>query len=136
MALVSTPVSLRERVGWIDALRGFALLLFRSRSDRTLIRWAIGLLVSPVVIYGVLVLVRFSPGAGGPGLALDAAEILRRMTAGSLRDYLAMNAFGLIFRWLDLLTSLRRAKVIGMFLLGLWAGRRTLHARLDASASY
>lgn len=46
MAAASAPVPVRERVEWIDALRGFALLPFRTRSsDRTVPGWALGMLI-------------------------------------------------------------------------------------------
>jgi uncharacterized protein len=74
------------------------LLPFRTRSDRAILWWAAGFLVSPVAIYAVL----------------------------------ATNAFALLFRWYDLIISVRPAKVIGMFLLGLWTGRRTLHLAIES----
>src|SRR5262245_56617705 len=109
------------------ALCGFVLLPFRARSDRAILWWAAGFLVAPVGIYAVLYGVSGHAASNEGPLPFDLAEIARRMTRGSVLEYLATNAFALSFRWYDLIISVRPAKVIGMFLLGLWTGRRTLH---------
>ena len=116
------------------ALCGFALLPFRSRSDRTLLTWAFGLLLAPVGVYAlVAVATAFVPlRTGGSGPPFDMAQVVRWMTHGTLWDYFSTNAFGLLFRWFDLVISLRPAKVMGMFLLGLWTGRRMLHTNLES----
>ena len=113
------------------ALCGFVLLPFRTRSDRTILWWAFGFLVAPVAVYAVLALVNGHAATNEGPLPFDLAEIARRMTRGTVFEYLATNAFALLFRWYDLIISLRPAKVMGMFLLGLWTGRRMLHTAIE-----
>jgi uncharacterized protein len=43
------------------ALCGFVLLPFRTRSDRTILWWAVGFLVAPVAVYAVLALSTGTP---------------------------------------------------------------------------
>src|SRR5262245_22487691 len=114
------------------ALCGFVLLPFRARSDRMVLWWAVGFLVAPVAIYAVLLLVHGHAASNEGPFPFDLAEIGRRMTRGTTFDYLATNAVGLTFRWYDLIISARPAKVIGMFLLGLWTGRRMLHTAIES----
>src|SRR5262249_54641787 len=118
------------------ALCGFVLLPFRTRSDRTVLRWAFGFLVAPIVFYTMLTLITGGHPAGNEGpLPFDFGEIGRRMTRGTAWEYLSTNAFALLFRWYDLIISLRPAKVMGMFLRGLWAGRRMMHMEIESQRS-
>lgn len=114
------------------ALCGFVLLPFRTRSDRTIVWWAFGFLVAPIVCYSILALVVGHPPANEGPLPFDLTEIARRMTRGTNFEYFATNAFALTFRWYDLIVSLRPVKVMGMFLLGLWTGRRMMHTAVES----
>ncbi len=127
------------------ALCGFALLLFRARADRTLLTWAAVLLVLPVVQYAAMWAV-FDPNDPtllvivNPGLVLfsvgDAATRalgIDGMTAfqtGGWGDVLKTNLVGVFYRYGDLFWSGRFFKVFGIFLIGLWAGRRLMAGTL------
>ncbi len=125
------------------ALMGVILLLFRGQSNRSLIRWAIGLWLVPVAWSA---LIHF----GGIDLAEPIGQLgLRTLTAagidvsvGPLAFYrdsnfveaLAQRPGEAFFRLSDLVYQMRFTKVLGMFLLGLWIGRRKLYSKLDQYA--
>lgn len=110
------------------ALLGFALLAFRTRSDATLLRWALVLLALPVVQYAVM-LVLF--GGAAPDPAAEAAratfmsDVVRTMATGTWPEVARLNVGGVLLgRYPDLLFTGRPFKVLATFLLGLWIGRR------------
>ncbi len=127
------------------ALCGFALLLFRERSDRTLLVWAAVLLVLPVVQYAAMwavfdpddptLMAVVNPGnllypladAAGEALGLDGPSAL---ATGGWLAVLKTNLVGAIYRYGDLSWSGRFFKVFGIFLIGLWAGRRMMAGTL------
>ncbi len=117
------------------ALLGFLLLRFRQSTDRTLLRVAAACLVLPVVIYLLMLAGSLAMGSGTPTAPPTAdagpdptAEFVAMMTTawreGSWLDSFRANLFGLAGRWVDLFISVRFPKVFGMFLLGLYLGRR------------
>lgn len=121
---------------------GFILLLFRRVSERTLLGWAAGLLLLPVLQYAVVML------AGGglhPGTPFEIAGMhvrqrLGLFEAGTRMDtmqggywlWLKANVAGAFFRYSNLFYSGRFFKVLAMFLLGFYVGRRQIVQRLDA----
>ena len=125
------------------ALIGAVLLLFRRQSDRALIRWAVVLWMVPA---GWSALIHF----GGVNLAqpiFDAGlATLNSMgvdvSVGPLKDYrdtgflaaLAFRPGEALIRLSDLVYQMRFTKVLGMFLVGLWVGRRAIYADLDRYA--
>ena len=125
------------------ALMGAVLLLFRKASARALIGWAIGLWTVPVAWSAMIHFGGVNPAAPifGMGVqALTAAGI--DVSVGPLpyyRDWnfveaLAQRPGEAFFRLGDLVYQMRFTKVLGMFLIGLWVGRRAVHAKLDDHA--
>ena len=123
------------------ALMGFALLLFRNFSDRALLRWAVLLWLAPVAWSAVIHLagIDFSKPLYDQGLrTLVAAGI--DVSVGPLAYYrdtgfieqLAGRPGEAFFRLGDLVYQLRFAKVLAMFLIGLWVGRRAIYAEPGA----
>ena len=119
------------------ALMGFVLLLFRRTSDRALIAWAGALWLVPVAWSALIHL-------GGIDLAKPLYGLgMRTLTAagidvsiGPLAYYrdtgfaaqLAARPGEAFFRLGDLVYQMRFAKVLAMFLIGLWVGRRAIYA--------
>jgi uncharacterized protein len=122
----------------IYALMGFALLLFRNKSDESLLKWAFWLVVVPIATY-VLLYIAFT--------AFAPADIQSRIEAGQIEgwnrtvttvresnylqiitdfnlDYVAGRYGGLIFQ-------MRLPKILAMFLLGLWAHRKGFFQNLS-----
>lgn len=122
------------------ALVGLVLLLFRNVSDRTLLLWAVLLWIAPIFWMAAIAFLEFRPGAPLRG----AAQAVFRSLLGyvpdgplevySQRDYLLLVKLhlGEIFiRLRGFVDSLRPAKVLAMFLMGLWIGRRMIYVRLE-----
>lgn len=123
---------------FLYALTGFFLIPFRGREDRTLLVWAAALLVLPILLQ---IFVAASAGALDPGAPIKT--LARQMDAhfgysdktpwgtvlsgGGWREYFAFVLPGPFYRLADLLSSHRLPKVLAMFLVGYFVGRR-MHA--------
>jgi uncharacterized protein len=127
------------------ALLGFVLIAFRGASDRTLLVTAAALLVSPILIDFTIMLSggRLDPGAPFLwlseamferwfGIADGEAAIFDLVLDGGVIGLLQWNLPGPFYRIADLLSTSRLPKVFGMFLIGLWLGRRQLFRNVDA----
>ncbi len=114
---------------WVYALLGFALLPFRSLRPNTILACAIALLLAPVPFYAVCYLV--APGFNTDDLipnALTLRSVVDLYATGSYPVVLGVTFEDMLFRFKELFFSGRYFKVLGMFLLGVWAGRmRILH---------
>lgn len=125
------------------ALVGFLLLLFRRASDRMLLLWAILLWIVPVLWTAAIVGLGFRPGAPFRDAAFAVFQMFHLQVAeGPLPvyaqgDYLLLVKLhlGEIFlRIGDFVRSMRPTKVLAMFLIGLWVGRRMIYVKLDQYA--
>ncbi|HSM59372.1 MAG TPA: DUF418 domain-containing protein, partial [Longimicrobiales bacterium] len=121
------------------ALLGFALLLFRKRRERTLLIWAGVLIVAlPILLSSVpLVIASASPEAG-PDPAAQLAEMADRngellalFASADPAQIVRGNLSMLQLQWLSP-KSLFLVTLFGIFLLGLYAGRRRLFEHPDA----
>ena len=121
------------------ALMGALLLLFRNQSDRALLQWAIALWLLPVAWSAMIHFAGVNParpifGLGVGTLAASGIDV----SVGPFEFYrdadfvaaLAARPGEAFFRLGDLVYQMRFTKVLGMFLVGLWIGRRALYARL------
>ncbi|GAA3997986.1 DUF418 domain-containing protein [Sphingomonas humi] len=119
------------------AVMGCVLLLFRKVGDRALIRWAIFLWLVPI---GWSALIHFADinladpiyGAAMRGFAAQGIDLTMSPAAWyNSADYaaqLASHPSEVLLRIGDLTYQMRPTKVLGMFLIGLWIGRRSLFA--------
>lgn len=122
------------------ALMGAVLLLFRRLSDRALLWsaaacWLIPLAWSAAIHFG-----GFRPDEPIFGLAirmitaagLDVSQGPLPLYSGpEFWPHLKAHPGEMLIRLGDLVYQMRFTKVLGMFLVGLWIGRRALYARLD-----
>ncbi len=123
------------------ALLGLILPLFRNCSNRTLLVWAVVLILSPILIDIVKILIQWSPFQVFMPIAMpiDMAngvteENWRTFVHGDqagFREWGAMQDTGIIYRYADLLNSNRFFKVMGIFVLGLYVGRNRIYANLE-----
>lgn len=127
------------------ALLGFVLIAFRDASDRTLLVTAVALLASPILIDFTIMLSggRLDPGApflrlgeamfeGWFGITGGEAAVWDLVLNGGLMGLLQWNLPGPFYRFADLLSTSRLPRVLGMFLIGLWVGRRELFRKVEA----
>jgi uncharacterized protein len=119
------------------ALMGAVLLLFRKASDRALIRWAAALWLVPIAWSALIHFAGINvadPIYGAAMRGLEAQGVDLKMSpaswykGASFMTQLAVHPAEVLLRIGDLTYQMRPAKVLGMFLLGLWIGRRALFA--------
>jgi len=124
------------------ALIGLVLPLFRKCSDKTLLIWAAALILSPILIDIVCVLIDLKKGS----FLEDVAKSIDKKTGVPTDDSYGQYLFkkgsgwqewrnwqqsGFFWRYSDLIGSNRIPKVLGMFLLGFYAGRKMIYANLE-----
>jgi uncharacterized protein len=121
------------------AVIGFALVPFIRRDDRSVVRWAIGMLLLPILLYAVLLVgaraaaVPSEPTAGAPPQFLtDAAA---GFANGSYVDVVKGNVIFTVAQVVRRFLLMFFPRVFGMFLLGFYIGRRRIFANLDAHRS-
>ena len=128
------------------ALVGFALVPFFGLPSRTLLAWVMGLLAIPVIAYALMWGMGMADPLGpppadlvnptlGPTGGFNPITFMIAGFRGGYVDVLQANLVGLFGRWVDLLITLRPAKVLGMFVLGLWIGQQGVARDLDAHAA-
>lgn len=124
------------------ALLGMLLPLFRKCSDRTLVIWAVTLLLLPLLIDAVKVMTQFKTGAFLENMALQVDKKTGLPADDGWRQYLyapgsgwkewrVWQASGIYYRYAYIIESNRIPKVLGLFILGLWAGRKMIYNNLD-----
>ena len=119
------------------ALMGAVLLLFRKAADRTLLATAALLWVAPIAWSALIHLggINLADPLYGQGMAAlkaagidtDISPLVYYRDTGFVGQ-LAVHPPEIWFRLGDFVYQLRPAKVLAMFLVGLWVGRRAIHA--------
>ena len=118
------------------ALLGFALIPFLRRDDRSVLRWAAALLLAPIALYALLLLVAGqgpAPAPSGDGAALPAVMVAasQGFIDGNYLQVVKGNVVFTIANVVRRFLLMFFPRVVGMFLLGFWAGRNGVFARLD-----
>lgn len=115
----------------VYALMGFVLLLFRNRSDRSLLKSVLVLMIVPVLWYALLLglFVAFAP----PDITstIETAMIdqwhTTRQTVSQGGYWQIISEYNLTYiigRYIGLVMQMRLPKILAMFLLGVYAYRR------------
>ena len=122
----------------VYAVIGFILLLFRRKSDQSLLKWALWLMIVPVIYFAVLLVLflAFAPPETATVVEKAQAEMFQSamnvVPAGGFfqitREY---NVGMVIGRWAGLLLQMRLPKILAMFLLGFYAYRTRYFQRPD-----
>ncbi len=124
------------------ALVGFILPLFRNCSDKALLIWAVVLIASPILIDCIKVLLNVHVAGflenfaksidKKTGLPTDENFSKYLFKEGSgWKEWRNWQASGWIYRYSYLVESNRIPKVLGMFLLGFYAGRKNIYSNLE-----
>lgn len=123
------------------ALIGLVLPLFRNCTNKSLLIWAIVLILSPIAIDAIKLIVKWGPG----DFLMSMAERIDKrngIIGEEWRTYLFKDGSGLqefgnyqktafMYRYSTLLNTNRIPKVLGMFLLGFYVGRTMMYANLQ-----
>ena len=127
---------------FLYALIGMSLPLFRKFSDRALVVTATLLILSPIILDCLYILFHAKPGDGLERLAMSTdirngiptdstyANYLFKSGSG-FHEWRNWQASGWAYRYSYILDSNRIPKVLGMFLLGFYAGRKMLYLHLE-----
>lgn len=115
----------------VYAVMGFLLLLFRNKSDKSLLKWAFWLMVVPILTYILIyfLFVAFVPPETVAGFDAMQMEMwnnaLQTISHGSyLHIFTHFNLEFVAGRWAALILQMRMPKILAMFLLGFYAYRR------------
>src|SRR6266850_4329201 len=123
----------------IYALMGFLLILFRKKTNRSLLKWAIVLLIIPILTYILIYILFVAFVPPGAVAGLDAAEIafwreaVRKVPQSSyLQVVTGYNLNMIAGRYASLILEMRLPKLLAMFLLGSYAYRRGFFQNLSS----
>lgn len=126
---------------FLYAMIGFLLPLFRKCSDRTLLVWAVCLILSPILIDIIKVLTHWTPSEPFVKMAMkidtkngipqtdDFAFFLFKRGSG-YEEILKWCQGGFFWRYQYIIESNRIPKVLGMFLIGFYVGRKLMYVNL------
>jgi uncharacterized protein len=111
------------------ALLGFALVPFMRRDDRTVLRWAVAMLLLPIPLYALIAagvgLAQAPPAVAADGtLPPVLAGVVEGFAHGTYADVVQGNAVFAAAQVGRRFVLMFFPRVFGMFLLGLWIGRR------------
>ena len=126
---------------FLYALVALILPLFRKCSDKALLIWAAALIASPILIDVVKVLSNIKTGSFLETIALSIdkqsgitdenfGQYLYKDGSG-WQEWRNWQASGYFWRYSYIIESNRIPKVLGMFLLGFYAGRKMIYASLE-----
>ena len=124
------------------ALIGMILPLFRKFSDKALLITAAVLILSPIIIDCIYILLHAKSGDGLERLAMSIDKKNGIPTDSTYATYLYKPGSGFhewrnwqesgwAYRYSYILDSNRIPKVLGMFLLGFYAGRKMMYLHLE-----
>ena len=117
------------------ALLGFALIPFLRKDDRAVLRWAAAMCLAPIAFYVLGALALAVAGAQPPPRGGDLPPVLatarEAFARGSYADVLMGNVVFTLANAARRVGLMFFPRMFGMFLIGLWIGRRLL-SDLDA----
>lgn len=125
------------------ALLGMTLPLFRKCSNKTLLILSATLILSPIILDCIYLLIKAKPGNALERLAMSIDEkngipldktgyskYLFKDGAG-WQEWRSWQQSGWAYRYSYILDSNRIPKVLGMFILGFYAGRKMMYLQLE-----
>lgn len=127
----------------VYAVMGFLLLLFRKKTDGGLLKWAIALMLVPLISYIILYIIFVAFLSPETAAAIDNGQVelwnnaLRTVSTGNwvtiFREY---NLDYIVGRYLGLIFQMRLPKILAMFLLGFYAYRRGFFQDLSGNKAF
>lgn len=127
----------------VYAVMGFILILFRRKSEQSLLKWTFWLVLVPVFTYILLyaLFMMFVPPNAlaefEAGQTAFWAQSFQQVTQGSYLEivsgYNLQYAFG---RYAGLILQMRLPKILAMFLLGMYFYRRSVFQKPEENSSF
>ena len=128
------------------ALIGLCLPLFRNLTDKNLLALALILILSPILFDAIKVMIKAGPGDWlfataqaldkKNGVPLDDSFAFYLYNEGSgWQEFRNWMEAGFFYRYEYIMSSNRPVKVLGMFLIGFYAGRKEIYRNLEANLS-
>ena len=127
----------------IYAVMGFVLILFRNKTNQSLLKWAVALILIPILTY-VLIYILF--------VAFVPAEVVAKLNAAQMdfwqesvrkvqqSNYLQIisgyNLNYIVGRYASLIFETRLPKILAMFLLGFYAYRQKFFQNLSSNQTF
>ena len=115
----------------IYAVMGFALILFRRKTNESLLKWAFSLMAIPIVSYILLYVLFVAFVPPGAVASFEAGQIDmwnevvgKVQQSGYLQIITDFNLQYIVGRYAGLIFEMRLPKILAMFLLGFYAYRR------------
>lgn len=127
----------------VYAVMGFLLILFRKKTNGSLLKWTFAFMLVPILTY-ILLYILFVAFVSPEAVAkLDAAQVNRwneSVTAIQQGSYLQIitgyNLNYIVGRYAGLILQMRLPKILAMFLLGFYAYRRGVFQNLSRHRSF
>jgi len=120
----------------VYAVIGFILLLFRRKSNESLLKWTFWLMVVPVIYFAIMLALFLAFAPPDTAQVVEKAQVDMYQSAVNvvpnggffqiIREY---NVGMVIGRWAGLLLQMRLPKILAMFLLGFYAYRKGFFQR-------
>ena len=114
----------------VYAVMGFVLLLFRNKSNESLLKWALVLISVPVITYALLYAAFLAFAPADAATTFDAGQTerwnstMQSVTGGSYWEIISgYNINYVIGRYMGLIIQMRLPKILAMFLFGMYAYR-------------
>lgn len=127
----------------VYALMGFVLILFRKKSDESLLKWAFALMAVPIVTYVLLYIafIAFAPPDTAATITSAQADMWNKNVAvvgqgGYLEIISGYNLQYVAGRYMGLIFQMRLPKILAMFLLGFYAYRLGIFQNLSANRPF
>ena len=127
----------------IYALMGFVLILFRKKTDGSLLKWAFALVTVPIVTYILLYIAFVSFAPPDVATTIDAGQMefwtesVRKASQGSYFQILTdFNLQYIVGRYAGLIFQMRLPKILAMFLLGFYAYRQGFFQDLAGNRAF
>jgi len=127
----------------VYAVMGFVLLLFRKKTDESLLKWAIWLMIVPIVWHIVLfvLFISFAPPDILPKVETAMLDMWSKNvqivpSSGYLQIISGFNLNYIVGRYMGLIFDMRLPKILAMFLLGFYAYRKGFFQNLSEHRSF
>src|ERR1044072_8467478 len=123
----------------IYAAMGFVLILFRKKTDASLLKWSFAMMAVPVVTYTILYILFVSLAPADVAARVEAAKAdgwnNSIATVSQSSYWQIISSYNLKYvagRYMELILAMRLPKILAMFLLGFYAYRIGVFQDLSA----